>query len=59
METQIKLWCWVREVKTCGGRIGAPAGGFQLHTWSAGEETALAETVECGGQRSLKFTYQL
>lgn len=58
METQIKHWCWHREAKTCGGRIGAPAGGFQLHTWSAGEETALAETVEHGGQRSLKFIHQ-
>lgn len=59
METQIKHWVWGSEAKTCEGGIGAPAGGFQLHTWSTGEETALAETVECGGQRSLKFIHQL
>lgn len=58
METQTKHWCWGREAETCRGRIEAPAGGFQLQTWSAGEETALAETVDHGGQRSLKFTHQ-
>lgn len=41
METQTKHWCWGREAKTCGGRIEAPAGGFPLQTWSAGEETTL------------------
>lgn len=59
METQTKHGCWGREAKTCGGRIEAPAGGFQLQTWSAGEETALSETVEHGGQGSLKFIHQL